>query len=109
MNFLPAGSDIKQTRGWVQVFKANSLTDYLPREAIPTRITLFRAEEGQQASRFIETTEEDEQRQEPTWGWSKFAEGSVEVIYVPGDHVTMMAQPHVQALAKRLAAHLAKE
>ena len=91
MNFLPAGSDIKQARGWVQVFKANSLTtDYLPREVIPTRITLFRAEEGQNRSRFFEATEEDEQQQEPTWGWSEFAEGPVEVVYVPGDHVTMM-------------------
>jgi len=38
-----------------------------------------------------------------TWGWNQLAPGTVEVRIVPGDHVTMMAEPHVRTLATQLA------
>ncbi|HEX2242874.1 MAG TPA: hypothetical protein VHK27_06405, partial [Gammaproteobacteria bacterium] len=40
------------------------------------------------------------------WGWDQFSEGPVEVHVVPGDHLTMMTEPHVQVLAERLKACL---
>jgi len=32
-------------------------------------------------------------------GWGKFSEEPVEIINVPGNHITMMTSPHVEALA----------
>jgi thioesterase domain-containing protein len=41
-------------------------------------------------------------KQEATWGWSQYAEGSVEIHVVPGDHHTIMSEPFVQVLAEKL-------
>jgi thioesterase domain-containing protein len=35
-------------------------------------------------------------------GWQHVVAGGVEVIYVPGDHQTMIKEPHVQHLAEQL-------
>jgi thioesterase domain-containing protein len=43
---------------------------------------------------------------DPTMGWSAWASGGVEVHVVPGNHATMMYEPHVEALAKTLTACL---
>lgn len=40
---------------------------------------------------------------EPDLGWQKYSSRPVEVIPVPGDHVSMMAAPNVQPLAEKLA------
>jgi aspartate racemase len=40
------------------------------------------------------------------YGWSRWAQGGVEVERVPGAHLTMLAEPHVQVLAERLSARL---
>ncbi|MBC6481288.1 MAG: hypothetical protein GDA56_29520 [Hormoscilla sp. GM7CHS1pb] len=44
--------------------------------------------------------------QDPTWGWNKFSPDPVEVHFVPGNHETMMTNPHVQVLAERLLVSL---
>ena len=101
LNLLPINSDLNQVRGWVQVYKTNSLMNYVPRAVIPTPIMLFRAEEQSQS----EQTKQQEAlfpNDSLTWGWNQFAKGPVEVISVPGDHTTMMRAPHIQVLAKRL-------
>ncbi|HKB24495.1 MAG TPA: amino acid adenylation domain-containing protein, partial [Methylomirabilota bacterium] len=57
-------------------------------EVFPHRITLFRAAHGRP--------------KDPTLGWADFMSAPVEVHEVPGDHYTMLAQPHVGVLAARL-------
>lgn len=37
-----------------------------------------------------------------TLGWDGFAAGGMEIHEVPGDHVTLLAEPHVRILAERL-------
>ena len=44
----------------------------------------------------------------PDLGWGDFARGGVDVVPVPGDHMTLVRQPHVPIVAERLAACLAK-
>jgi len=96
-NLLPTDSELKQVRGTVQVYKTGHQTNYMPTDPIiPTPITLFRSEEG--LERF------GAQHEQPTWGWEAF--GAVETIDIPGDHITMMAEPHVEVLAERLSAVL---
>jgi len=88
-----------QVRGLVQVFKATSEVVYTPQCDYATPITLFRAEQGN-----IEETAQasSEPVQNNTWGWEKFSYGAVSVYITPGDHISMMTQPHVATLAKQL-------
>ena len=44
--------------------------------------------------------------QDPTLGWGKLATGGIEVQPVPGNHYTILREPHVQVLAERLRAAL---
>ena len=39
-------------------------------------------------------------------GWQRLAAGGVEIVRVPGDHQTMIKEPHVQDLAKCLMERL---
>jgi amino acid adenylation domain-containing protein len=100
-NLIPPKADIKQLRGVFEVTKANAKTRYVPQDIYPiTRITLFQAEDQS----FWKTTPfgDLEILQEPTWGWSQLSAEPVAIHRVPGDHITMMAQPHVQVLAEQL-------
>lgn len=82
--------------GFIDVYKANCRIDYIPKDFKQTRITLF------QASELIEGHELNDKKAEPTWGWSLYSEGSVDIQVVPGDHFTMMNQPNVRVLAEKL-------
>jgi thioesterase domain-containing protein len=44
---------------------------------------------------------------EPTLGWSALARGGVEIVRIPGNHLTIMREPHVGALASALGACMA--
>ncbi|MGH9958316.1 MAG: alpha/beta fold hydrolase, partial [Pyrinomonadaceae bacterium] len=95
----------KQVRGLVQVFKANHQIHYVPQEVFPTRITLFRSSEVNPED-IIGDDQISEILRDAAWGWGQFSEEPVEVHVVPGDHITMMTEPHVQVLAERLKACL---
>ena len=55
------------------------------------RITLFRASESS-----------EDGYQEPDMGWGRLTSGEVEVHEVPGDHLSIIHEPHVRVLAERL-------
>ena len=40
---------------------------------------------------------------DPYCGWSELVQGPFEVVDVPGDHVSLVEEPHVRVLAERLA------
>ncbi len=102
-DILPPDDEITQLNNMVQLLKANSLVNYVPQQVYPVRITFLRANE---TSAVEESNSEvpSEILQDLTWGWSKFSAEPVDVHFVPGNHVTMMTQPHVQVLAQRLKA-----
>ncbi len=41
--------------------------------------------------------------------WGTLASGGVEVLKAPGDHFTMLRQPHVEVLGRELRRRLCKE
>ncbi|HEX8066640.1 MAG TPA: amino acid adenylation domain-containing protein [Thermoleophilaceae bacterium] len=41
-----------------------------------------------------------------TLGWERYVEGDLVSCRVPGDHVTMLVDPHVQAVARTMREHL---
>ncbi|MBR8838803.1 MAG: amino acid adenylation domain-containing protein [Stigonema ocellatum SAG 48.90 = DSM 106950] len=103
VNILPPNAETKQLKNLMQVFKANSLSviNYVPKQIYQDRITLLRASEISPEhfpNRFSEIL------QDLAMGWSKFSCEPVDIHFVPGNHVTMMNEPHVQVLAKRLKA-----
>jgi len=91
VDFLPLGAGPGQLRRVLAVYKANSraVARYGPR---PTTgpIVLFKA--GEAADRPLR---ED-------LGWGSLTPEPVEVHVVPGDHTTLLAEPHVQTLAAAL-------
>jgi amino acid adenylation domain-containing protein len=94
VNFFPPEAKLSQLRGLVQVFKANHQTHYVPQEVYPNQITVFPASE--------------EFRDDPAIGWDNVSSEPVETYSVPGDHITMMTEPHVRVLAEKLKACLDK-
>ena len=98
LELLAPSADLKQVRGWLDVYKSNLLTSYQPGPAIAVPITLFRA-----AELLSKNKKTMQDHQEPTLGWEPFVRDSVEVITVPGNHVSMMVRPYVETLAARIS------
>ena len=98
-SLLPPDAEVTHIRGLIDVYKANCRMDYIPKNIKPTRIVFFQASEfiGELMGGHNELVEA-----EPTWGWNQYASGSVDIHVVPGDHHTMMSQPHVPVLAEKL-------
>jgi len=92
---IDADTSLEQIRFLYQVFKANlrAMRSYVP-QPYPGRITLFRAEE-----------QVDSAPLDWTNGWNGLAE-EIDVRIVPGDHMTMMHEPHLAKLVAELKASL---
>ena len=91
---LPPQATLEQVNGFLEVYKANTKAHYAytPQEAYRSQVTVFRAQE--------------EACDNPSMGWDNYSLKSVETYEVPGEHITMLAEPHVQVLAKCLKACL---
>jgi len=118
LNIFPSGFGIKQLRGYLGVMKTNFQSPYFPKEIYPTKIALFRSEFDTSNSSnktksqiFIEkitgkiaSESRPENMNSSDWGWGQFSAEPVEIYWIPGTHVSMMAEPHVQVLAQKLMA-----
>ncbi|NEQ74589.1 MAG: amino acid adenylation domain-containing protein [Okeania sp. SIO2C9] len=106
VNLLPYNSGIERVRGIVQTIKADELAfmSYLPQGGYQGRITLFRTSEVYQD----ELGMLGEIPTDPTWGWNQYSCKPVEVKVVPGNHTTMLGEPHVMVLAEKLKFCLAR-
>jgi thioesterase domain-containing protein len=71
-----------------------ALREYVPR-VYPGRVTLFRA----RTPSLFRLHGRD-------LGWSNLAGKGLDVVEIPGNHVTILQKPHVQVLAERLMGHL---
>lgn len=94
---LPRGASPDQVRGWLSVFKSNYQMgfDYREREVTKVPLVYFHAA--------AHPPEYAALRVDP---WRKI--GPLEDIVVSGSHLTMMAEPHVKALAAALSERLAR-
>jgi len=106
VNLLPPNSGIERVRGIVQTIKADELAfmSYLPQGGYQGRITLFHTRGVYQDKLGIF----GEIPTDSTWGWNQFSSQPVEVDIVPGNHITMLGEPHVQVLAEKLKFCLAR-
>jgi len=74
-----------------------AVLDYRPK-AYPGRITLFRS---RFQSPFLGLGSQ--------MGWERVALGGVDVVRVPGGHLTVLQPPNVEVLARRLRERLARK
>lgn len=72
---------------------------YVP-ELYPGRITLFKST--------INSNDEMDLVEDPTWGWGKWSQESVDLCCIPGDHVSIVNEPDVQVLAEKLRACISR-
>jgi thioesterase domain-containing protein len=101
-DILPQGIGIEWMRRFLLGCRARikASMDYLP-QVYPGRICLFlSSEKDPEISVNFQGLESIDD--ELTSGWRKLSSQPVEVYVVPGHHVTMCMEPHVQALAKQL-------
>ena len=107
VDILPPEAGRAQVHGLVQVFKASTrnCSRYRPQGAFRGIIALLRANEVHVEDTGIAM---NLRANDDTWGWNQLAGANVDVRIVPGDHVTMMAEPHVRTLASELAACIRK-
>jgi thioesterase domain-containing protein/acyl carrier protein len=82
-----------------EVFKSNlkAMMDYRP-QPYPGKVTLLFAEEKPQ---FLDVA------RDPQLGWGMYAQGGVEVIRIPGDHVHMVQEPNVRVVGEKIRRCLA--
>ncbi|MCY1022277.1 non-ribosomal peptide synthetase [Pyxidicoccus sp. MSG2] len=94
---LPPGVGPEMLRARFGVYRAHAraFQEYAPGRSHPARIVLFRPEAGalQAASGAL-------------GGWDTVTQQSPRLIDLPGDHYTVMAEPHVARLAHPLRAFL---
>ena len=97
-----------EMRRKVEVYKANLLavSSYIPQSTISLPITLLRASEYIGFDMF---PTEAMSQQDPTWGWQALSLEQIDYQFVPGNHLTMIEEPHVQALVRQLRPYLIKE
>lgn len=98
---LPPGSPAHYLRGFVSVYRANLGARYQPRRLhASTRVLLLRARDAQPAQ--LNPEQFDAVRASPDLGWQGWLTQPLQVVEVPGDHLTMMRSPHVQSLAQAI-------
>ncbi|QMS88318.1 amino acid adenylation domain-containing protein [Nostoc edaphicum CCNP1411] len=103
-NMLAPNAEITQLKNIVQAYKTSCLclVDYLPKQIYPGKLTILRANEDMPEDPNSELNAEVSQ--DLSLGWSEFCTEPVDIDFVLGNHITIMAEPHVQVLAERLKA-----
>ncbi|HEX7446278.1 MAG TPA: non-ribosomal peptide synthase/polyketide synthase [Pirellulales bacterium] len=88
----PAHLPDADARRLLSVFEANARAGlaYRPRPA-PVQAVLLRSEEHTERN-----------GRDPSLGWKSLLEGGLEIESLPGNHLTLLREPHVRALAERL-------
>ncbi len=100
----PADAPRYALAGYLNVYRANLATRYrAPASALDVPLTLFTA-----AVQDLHGTTPAAAavQQQPGWGWPHLVRG-VSQQEVPGDHLGMLTEPHVAALAEAVRAALA--
>src|SRR5262249_51730766 len=96
---LPQGLNKTHFSRFIEVYKANAIAavNYRP-EPLPTRVSLTLLKAKEEDSEL----KSEAQIQDEALGWSHYTKCPVQVITVPGTHLTMFSEPHVKGLADRI-------
>jgi thioesterase domain-containing protein len=105
---VPADTDLQWVRRFLRGFRTRVAVAarYVPR-VYSGPIAFFRSVEDDEGIVGHPVTEPSD-RSDPAKGWSRLARAPVEVHTVPGHHETLLVEPHVRVLAKRLGESLSR-
>jgi amino acid adenylation domain-containing protein len=102
---LPVGLNKAHFSRFVEVYKANAIAaiNYRPDPLPPSvGLTLFKAADDDPELKGRPEIED------LALGWNSYTTHPVEIITVPGTHLSMFSDPHVQGFAERLRERLAR-
>ncbi len=86
----------------LNVYRWNYRMRYLPLgDLVPVPIALFQSTENEPGEE-PRSAEAARLRESVSWGWQRYSSSAVRVTRVPGNHVTMLLEPHVRTLADHL-------
>lgn len=97
-------------RRYIGICIRQAVRDYLP-QVYPNQVTLFRASEPSLGWYYLGRdfpTPDDWYDRDPQYGWGDLVGGRLETHDVPGNHGTMLKEPHVASLTEKLRACLDK-
>ncbi|HUN44157.1 MAG TPA: amino acid adenylation domain-containing protein [Acetobacteraceae bacterium] len=103
--WLPPETTLTQVHAFVEVYKAHIRMEYRPRAPVPIPILLLKTLRTPGPDARDPTLDEV---LGPAWGWNDLALGEMDIATVPGNHLTMMTEPHVQAVADQLRQRLVR-
>jgi amino acid adenylation domain-containing protein len=100
-DLIPGYYSDEQAKNVMRVFRANSRIVQTPiKSPYPGRLELFKAEDEAKTALLFTS--------DPTLGWQDVFTEPVTVTVVPGNHNTLVRQPHVQVLAGLISSALEK-
>ena len=104
LEFVFPEGGLPQLHRLLQVFKSNvqATSSYVP-QVYPGRIVLFQATEW-----FAAAQHPQGQMPDSAIGWRQLSTKPLEVQPIPGDHYTILSEPHVRVLAEQLKICLGK-
>ncbi|MFB2833055.1 thioesterase domain-containing protein [Floridanema evergladense] len=107
-DLLPPDAEPSYLSEVLEIYRAESMTVYVPELFYPVPISLFRSSDvfavDESEISDPELLEYSKFFREKALGWDAFSSRPVDVHCVPGNHVTILRLPHVQVLAERLNA-----
>jgi thioesterase domain-containing protein/acyl carrier protein len=87
----------------LNVYRSNYMMQYRPPvDIVPVPIALFKSTESE-AGEEPPSDEVARLRGSVSWGWQRYSSSVVRVIRVPGNHISMLLEPHVRTLAEHLS------
>lgn len=99
---LPAGMEFQYVCRFYEMWKMHGLAlrNYKPHHVYPKRLTLFQATECH-PEELLRLTDVDLNRID-TQAWAALSSEPLAIYDMPGDHYSMVHQPHVEVLAQSL-------
>ncbi|MCC5625123.1 amino acid adenylation domain-containing protein, partial [Nostoc sp. CHAB 5715] len=98
-NFIFSDAEIQDFLRYYKLFKLHvqAMRNYVP-QVSPQPITIFRASEE-----IIHDFDNPEwSSSDPLLGWSKCSSEPIQTVDTPGDHFSILVEPHIQELTKQL-------
>jgi thioesterase domain-containing protein len=100
-NLVPSEFGLQEIRRFLEGHRARerAMTQYIP-SIYNGRITLFRASAVDSE---LAVAIQELYLRDPTGGWSRLSSEQVDVHVIPGNHNSLLEEPHVQTLANTLS------
>jgi len=99
---FPPQTPLRQLEGFLNVYRSNLQMEYKPTTKVKRLdVSLIRSADLQ--PEHLNDKRVNDVRANPDLGWSEWVQSNLNIIHTPGDHLTMLNDPHVSTLAGIIA------